>query len=127
MTTITSQVWLMTLMYALGWGAYLVLAARDYYRLVRARARIRKDDMAADERQKAEDRRRRDLVAAVRHLVIAICIFMFPFSFFVRSSLVLAGLAEQQAGQLTFFALAGVNALGCIIAITTRVRPGWFS
>lgn len=109
MTTITGQIWLMTGAYSLGWGIYLAFTVKDYLQSLRA-----------------EDRRRGAQVANLRYMIVAICLFMFPFSFFVRTSLVLIGLQNANLGILTFFAIAGMNALGIIVAIATKVRPEWF-
>lgn len=99
---IAPQLLVLTLYLTLAWGFYLGAAVLDY-RAHRAQV----------------DRRRGEGVRALRRVVVAFCLFMLPFSFFLRTGMVLAGVADISAAQIVFFALLGTNVSGSLFCIVS--------
>lgn len=91
---------------SLGWGFYLVFTI---YKWIKAREKRRND----------EERRKGDVVASFRQMLVAICVFSLPFSLVFRTAAVLAGVGDATVGQIAFFALVGPNVVGSIFAVVT--------
>jgi UDP-N-acetylmuramyl pentapeptide phosphotransferase/UDP-N-acetylglucosamine-1-phosphate transferase len=89
------------------WGVYL-LGVIDDYRKIRADFR--------------HTRRRQDLVAGLRRVVVALCIWLFVFSYVFRISSVWFGVSDELSAQIVFFALLGSNVVGSIFAAVTIWR-----
>jgi hypothetical protein len=71
---------------------------------------------------KHPNRRRQDVVVALRRFVVAFCIWLFCFSFVFRTALVLMGAGDEFVGQIVFFALLGTNVVGSLFACVSL----WF-
>jgi uncharacterized membrane protein len=97
---ITPQIFALTAFLTVTWGINMVIAASEY-RIARA----------------TPDRRRADVVRALRRCVASICLFMLPFSFMIRTALVLAGFGNDVIGMVVFFALAGTNVVGSLFVM----------
>lgn len=62
------------------------------------------------------DRRKQDMVVALRRFIVAFCIWLVCFSFVFRTVVVLLGMGDELAGQIVFYALLGTNVVGSIFA-----------
>ena len=108
---------------SLTWGVYLLYTINDY---LAAKGRIGTN--TAQGQLPAGNRRRGDVVAAFRRMVVALCVWSLPFSIVFRTASVLFGMGEEQVAQITFFALAGPNVVGSIFAavsVIDEVRDRW--
>lgn len=110
-SSITPHILALAIFLSLCWGVYLVDCARDLNR-ARGTRNTSANTLAA--------------VVSFRRLIVAICVFMLPFSLVFRTTLVLLGSGDAFAGHIVFFALAGVNVPGAVFAALTVVKPGWF-
>jgi hypothetical protein len=99
---ITPHVFFITVFLTVTWGFYFAYTVLDYLRL-----------------RQSTDRRRGDLVAAFRKVVVALCVLMLPLGFLVRTTLTLAGLGDAFGGQVLFFALVGTNVPGSIFVVVS--------
>lgn len=105
---ISLQVFALVSFLSLTWGTYLMFTLREF--------------RAARNSKKG----RVEMMALYRRSIVAICVFMLPFSLLVRTSLVLMGLGDQLAGQVVFYAFAGTNIPGSIFVALTVLKPEWF-
>ena len=85
------------------WGIYLIGTIRDYRETRRLMPR----------------RRHLDVVSALRRVVVALCLWLFVFSFVFRIGSVYFGLADSISAQIVFFALLGSNVVGSLFAAAT--------
>lgn len=99
---IAPQILILVSFLSLTWGLYLAAAVADYVRL-----------------RRGKDRRRGEGVRALRRVIVAFCLFMLPFSFFLRTGVVLAGFGDAVGGQIVFFSFAGTNVLGSILCLAS--------
>lgn len=102
---ITPHILLVSIFLSTTWGIYLVYTIGDY-RHIRAGA----------------GRRRGEVVVAFRKIVVALSLWAICFAYVFRTLCVLAGLGDESAGQVTFFALLGVNIVGSIFVVSSL----WF-
>lgn len=98
----TPQVFVLTAYLTIAWGTYFAIAVRDY---VRARATVH--------------RRRDETVKVWRRMVVAFCLFMLPFSFFLRAGLTLLSLENTTISGIVFFSIAGTNVAGSIFCLVS--------
>lgn len=105
---IAIQTLLLASFLSLTWGIYLAGSVRD---LSRTRGRTHPRPT------------RQDVILAYRRTVVALCLFMLPFSLLIRAAFVVAGLGQETAGQVVFFALVGTNVPGSIFAALTYFKP----
>lgn len=82
------------------WGVYLIGMICEYRNIKRG-----------------TDRRRGNIVVALRKVVVAFCLWTFVFSFVFRTAMVIAGFGEDVAGQIVFFTLVGTNVVGSMFAV----------
>lgn len=96
------QIFLITGFLSVTWGIYLVGTVREY---VKIRSTI--------------IRRRQDLVVALRRVVVAICVWLFVFSFCFRIICTYFGVNDEISAQLVFFSLLGSNVVGSLFAVVS--------
>lgn len=99
---ITFQTFVIAAALVITWGLYFVYTVIDYAKLSRS-----------------PTRRRGDLVAAFRRMVVALCVWMLPFGVLVRTALVMVGFGNETAAQVLFFALVGTNVPGSIFVVVS--------
>lgn len=102
LTDIQKQILMISLFLSTTWGIYLFGTIREY--LI-----IRESPM----------RRRQDVVVALRRFVIALCIWLFVFSYAFRVVSIGLGVEESTVSVITFFALLGSNVVGSIFSIVS--------
>ena len=114
-STIAPHILVLALFLSVTWGIYLIYTVNDY-RMVKTRRVV-------STKQGFEpldgERRRGELVAAFRRMLVALCVWSLPFSFVIRTSMVLAGFGDDLIGQIVFFALVGPNVVGSIFAVVS--------
>jgi hypothetical protein len=101
--TIAFQVFLITLFLTIAWGFVFFGAVIDYRHARRA----------------ATERRRQEIVRAFRWVVVTLCLWSLPASFFFRTGLIMAGFGGDAAGQIIFFALVSTNVIGSLFCIVS--------
>lgn len=99
-STITFQILALALFLSLTWGAYLVYTIRDWH-TIRAK------------------RNQREIIRAFRRMVVAMCLWLLPFSLLFRTTMVQLGLGADVVGQIVFFSLVGTNVLGSLFAVVS--------
>jgi hypothetical protein len=99
---ITPHIFFITTFLTVTWGIYFLYTVREYQRL-----------------RHAPTRRKGELVVAFRKMVTALCVWMLPLGFFVRTALILGGFGDEVAGQVLFFSLVGTNIPGSIFAVVS--------
>lgn len=109
---ILTQTFLLALFLSVAWGVYLVFTIRDL--------------LSIQHLAKTTKRDRIEIIATFRRMIVAVCVFMLPFSLLIRTAIVGLGFGDQVAGQVVFFALAGSNIPGAVFAALTVTRPKWF-
>jgi len=97
---IAPQILVVASVLSLTWGIFLVASVRDYRTLLRR-----------------QTRRRSEVIVAFRRVLVTFCLWLICFSYVFRTGVVLAGMGEEAAAQITFFALLGSNVVGSIYAI----------
>jgi len=97
------------------WGVYLGYTVREYRKVLRELTTKRPEPPDFS----SAPRRRGEILAALRKMVVALCMFLFVFSFVFRTVMVLLGLDDQTVGIVIFFALAGSNVLGSIYVVAS--------
>lgn len=93
---------------SLTWGIYLVGAVLEL-------GRVRGHDHPRPTRQ--------EVIVAYRRTIVALCLFMLPFSLLFRAVLVVLGLGSDIAGQIVFYALITTNVPGSIFTALTYLKP----
>lgn len=101
-STIVPHILIVSLFLSVMWGIYVVSRIREYLR-VRLQA----------------DRRRGESVKALRHLLVAVCVWTIAFAYVFRTITVLVGVDDTASGQITFFALLGINIVGSIFSVAS--------
>lgn len=102
-TPITPQIFFLSLLLSIMWGIVLISAVRDYRRTVAAR--------------RSGDRRRTDLVSAFRWFLVILCLWTLNSAYLLRTGMVLLGLGDVVAGQITFFALVSIDIIGGVFSL----------
>lgn len=97
------------------WGIYLGYTIREYRKVLHELTTKRPEPPDFS----SAPRRRGEILAALRKMVVAGCMFLFVFSFVFRTAMVLLGLDDQTVGVVIFFALAGSNVLGSIYVVAS--------
>lgn len=100
LTEVQVQILALSLFLSTTWGIYLIGTIREYL-IVRGR----------------KFRRREDLVIALRRFVVALCVWLFVFSYAFRVGSVFFGVQDEVAALIVFFALLGSNVVGSIFAV----------
>jgi hypothetical protein len=99
---ITVQTFLIAAALVVTWGFYFGYTVIDYVKTSRG-----------------PNRRKGDLVASFRKMVVALCVWMLPLGVLTRTALVLAGFGDETAAQVLFFALVGTNIPGSIFVVVS--------
>ena len=97
-----AQILIITTFLSITWGIYLAGSIREYMRM-RATA----------------VRRRTDMIVALRRVIVALCLWLFVFSFCFRIICVIVGVDDDVAAQIVFFSLLGSNVAGSIFAVVS--------
>lgn len=92
----TSQVFVIATFLSITWGIYLAGTIWRY--------------------------RKKPSIAELRRFTVALCVWLFVFSFVFRTFCVLIGIGNDIAGQIVFFALLGSNVAGSLFCATTIWR-----
>jgi hypothetical protein len=102
LTPVQLQILLISGFLSMTWGLYLVGTVLEYLRI-----------------RNSLFRRRVDVVVAIRRFVVALCVWLFVFSFAFRIICVVFGVADETAAEIVFFTLLGSNVVGSIFAIAS--------
>lgn len=94
------QILLITGFLSVTWGIYLLGTIHEYRKTRGLRYR-----------------RRQDLVVALRRFIVALCVWLFVFSFCFRIISVYLGMDDDLAAQIVFFSLLGSNVVGSLFAV----------
>lgn len=105
-STIAPHILALAVFLSVMWGLYLAYTIYDYRQA----------------KTRPVERRKGDVVAALRRMLVAFCVFSLPFSLVVRTALVLAGFGNDLIGQIVFFSLVGPNVVGSIFAVVTTIE-----
>lgn len=97
MTTIAPHILGLALFLSVMWGIFLAYTINEY----------------------RGARGRKEIVVGFRRMIVALCVFLLPFSLVFRTTCVLLGLGDDVIGQIAFFALVGPNVVGCIFAVVS--------
>ena len=98
--TVTTQLLLLASFLSVTWGIYLIYTIRQYRASTRMATRGR-------------------IVRDFRRMVVAMCLWLFVFSFVFRTVMVLLGLGADEIGQIVFYGLAGSNILGSLFVVAS--------
>jgi hypothetical protein len=112
-SSIAPHIFALAVFLSVTWGIYLVYTVLDYRRVLRevtTQRPVPPDFSSAP-------RRRGEILAALRRMIVAWCQWLFVFSFVFRTAMVLLGLDNQTVGLVIFFALAGSNVLGSLYVV----------
>ena len=60
-----------------------------------------------------------EIIVSMRRVIVALCAWLFVFSFVFRTACVLIGVGDDVAGQLVFFTLVGTNVVGSLFAVVS--------
>ncbi len=82
------------------WGVYLAGTIHEYLQV-----------------RNVPFRRRQDVVVALRRFIVALCVWLFVFSYAFRIICIALGVGDEVVAQVIFFALLGSNVVGSIFAI----------
>ena len=93
---ITPQLLLLTLFLTITWGVYFAHTILELTQQARPTSSVGVR------------------ISNYRRLVVALCLFLLPLSFFIRTGMVFVGFGNDVAGQVVFFTLAGSNVLGSV-------------
>lgn len=96
---IATHIFILGLFLSVMWGIYFVYTVLDY--------------------RASRGKGYKVLVAAFRRLIVALCVFLLPFSLMFRTACVLLGVADEITSQIIFFALVGPNVVGCIFVVVS--------
>lgn len=100
-SSITGQILLLATFLSVMWGIYMLYTINQYRIISRGgfpRGRIVRD---------------------FRRMVVAVCLWLFVFSFVVRTTQVMLGVGSEGVGQILFFVLAGSNVAGSIFVVAS--------
>jgi hypothetical protein len=111
-SSIAPHIFILAAFLSVTWGIYLVYTVREYRRVLHDKTTQRPNNNFS-----TAPRHRSELLAALRKMVVALCAFLFVFSFVFRTSMVLLGLDDQTVGVVIFFALAGSNVVGSLYVV----------
>ena len=101
-TNVTYEVFGLCFFLAVTWGIYGLWAIREWRKV-----------------QGNKASRRGDYIAAFRRLIIALNLWLLPFSFLVRTGEVILGIGDNVIAQVLFFALTGTNVVGSLFAVVS--------
>jgi len=112
-SSIAPHIFLLAAFLSVTWGIYLVYTIREYRRVLHEVTTQRPvpPDFSSAPRRKGE------ILAALRKMIVAWCQWLFVFSFVFRTGMVLLGLDDQVVGLVIFFTLAGSNVLGSLYVV----------
>jgi hypothetical protein len=96
------QILAISLFLSVTWGIYLAGTLSLYWKIHAQRPR-----------------RRQDVVVALRRFIVALCAWLFVFSFVFRTFCVVIGIGDEIAVQIVFFTLLGTNVVGSLFAIVS--------
>lgn len=99
-SSITPQIFVLALFLSVTWGIYMAYTIRQY-------------------RISAHFATRGRIVRDFRRMVVAVCLWLFVFSFVFRTATVLVGLGQEVVGQILFYALAGSNIVGSVFVVAS--------
>lgn len=109
---IAVHILLLSIFLTLTWGLYLIHSINGYLHV---------------KQSAPSNRRKTDLPAALRRLIVAICVWTLPASFVIRTGSVLLGVGGDTTNQILFFALTGVNVVGSLFCAVSAVDQWWDS
>ena len=105
LTEVQKQILAISVFLSFTWGVYLIGTIREYL-VVRNRM----------------FRRREDIVIALRRFIVALCVWLFVFSYAYRITTFALGIETEVVAVIIFFALLGSNVVGSIFAVVSL----WF-
>ena len=111
-SSIAPHIFVLAVFLSVTWGIYLGYTIREYRRVLHDATTHRPNNNFS-----TAPRRRGEILAALRKMIVALCAWLFVFSFVFRTAMVLLGLDDQIVGVVIFFALAGSNVAGSLYVV----------